>query len=122
MKNVIPVDVSHSMLNISENYTVSTRDFEEERAGSLSGLNVGIITMDKTPPHDGEVHYGGDEIIHLISGVLIVESDSNPTANLKLLAGDSCVIKKGEWHKINVIEPAKLVYITPAKNNEHRAK
>ena len=78
--------------------------------------------METDPPHGGEVHFDGDEIIHVISGVLKVVSDSNPNESLRLSAGDSCIIKKAEWHKIYVIEKAKLIYITPAKNNDHRAK
>ena len=122
MKNIIPVDVTNSFFNISENHTVSECLFSDYKNETCSGLNVGIISMKTDPPHGGEVHFDGDEIIHVISGEIRVVSDSNPNESLQLSAGDSCIIKKAEWHKIYVIEETKLIYITPAKNNAHRAK
>jgi mannose-6-phosphate isomerase-like protein (cupin superfamily) len=122
MKNIIPVDVTNAIFNISDSNTISACLFSDDAPKKNSGFNVGIITMETDPPHGGEVHFDGDEIIHVISGVLKVESDSNPNNSLQLSAGDSCIIKKSEWHKIYVIEKAKLIYITPATNNEHRAK
>ncbi len=122
MKNIIPVDVTNAFFNISDTQKVSECLFSDDTQKGFSGLNVGIISMETDPPHGGEVHFDGDEIIHVISGVLKVVSDSNPNESLRLSAGDSCIIKKAEWHKIYVIEKAKLIYITPAKNNDHRAK
>ncbi|NQZ89526.1 MAG: cupin domain-containing protein [Colwellia sp.] len=121
MKNIIPVDVTNAFFNISDTQKVSECLFSDDTQKGFSGLNVGIISMETDPPHGGEVHFDGDEIIHVISGVLKVVSDSNPNESLRLSAGDSCIIKKAEWHKIYVIEKAKLIYITPAKNNDHRA-
>lgn len=122
MKNIVPVDITKTLFNISENYDISPCIFSDNNQKNLSGLNVGIISMETDPPHGGEVHYGGDEIIHVISGILEIVSDSNPNKSLLLKSSDSCIIKKGEWHKIYVIEKAKLIYITPAENNEHRSK
>ena len=122
MKNIIPVDVTNAFFNISDTQKVSECLFSDDTQKGFSGFNVGIISMETDPPHGGEVHFDGDEIIHVISGVLKVVSDSNPNESLRLSAGDSCIIKKAEWHKIYVIEKAKLIYITPAKNNDHRAK
>ena len=122
MKNIIPVDITNAFFNISDDHSVSECSFNDVSHNDSSGMNVGILSMDTSPPHGGEVHFDGDEIIHVISGVLKVESDSNPNECLRLGAGDSCIIKKAEWHKIYVIEQAKLIYITPAKHNQHSAK
>ncbi len=34
--------------------------------------------------------------------------------------GQACVIPKGEWHKINVLEPGQLLHLTPGPNGDHR--
>ena len=122
MKKLIPADITNAFFNISDSHTISACLFSDDIPSDLSGFNVGIISMVTDPPHGGEVHFDGDEIIYVISGVLKVESDSNPNDSLRLCAGDSCIIKKAEWHKIYVLEKAQLIYITPAKNNRHRAK
>jgi len=87
----------------------------------MSGLvvNVGIVTLENTT-NNGEVHFDGDEILYVISGELSLTSDSNPNQSLTLNSGDSCIIKKGEWHKVNVIKTTQLMYMTPGLNNEHR--
>jgi len=83
-------------------------------------MSIGLATMESNPPHNGERHNDGDEIIIVLSGKVAVFSDSNPNSNLEMNAGDSCIIRKGEWHKITVIEKAQLIYVTPGENNEHR--
>lgn len=94
MKNIIPVDVTNAFFNISDTQKASECLFSDDTKKDFSGLNVGIISMETDPPHGGEVHFDGDEIIHVISGVLKVVSDSNPNESLRLSAGDSCIIKK----------------------------
>ena len=122
MEKIIPVDASKVVLNITNDYSVIESPIGNGPPEQRSGISVGIVTMETDPPHGGEVHQDGDEIIYVISGVLSIESDSNPGSSLQLKAGESCIIKKGEWHKVHVVEKAQLVYITPGPNNEYRAK
>lgn len=121
MKNIIPVNTAINSFKISRelNVTVSVPDMHKGPPKQFDGLNVGIITMEKAS-NNGEVHLDGDEILYVISGELSLTSDSNPNESLTLCSGDSCIIKKGEWHKVNVIETAQLIYMTPGLNNEHR--
>ena len=122
MENIVPVDVSRFTFNIADDYSVASISNSNGAPEQFSGINVGIVTMETDPPHAGEIHRDGDEIIYLISGALRIESDSNPNESLRLEAGESCIIKQGEWHKVYVIEKAQLVYITPGPNNEYRSK
>ena len=121
MKNIIPVDVMNNSFKISRelDVTVSVPDMHKGPPKQFDGLNVGIVTMDKTS-NNGEVHLDGDEILYVISGELSLTSDSNPNESLSLCSGESCIIKKDEWHKVNVIKTTHLIYITPGLNNEHR--
>ena len=83
------------------------------------GFTVGIAEMTRRPPHDGEMHPDGDELVVLLSGRARLKIDSAPEA-LELKPGDACIIPKGEWHRFDFSEPVRLIYITPGPNGEHR--
>ena len=121
MKNIFPVDVSKNSFKISRNLdvSISVPDMHKGPPKQFDGLNVGIVTLENTT-NNGEVHLDGDEILYVISGELSLTSDSNPNESLTLSSGESCIIKKGEWHKVNVIKTTQLIYMTPGLNNEHR--
>jgi quercetin dioxygenase-like cupin family protein len=75
--------------------------------------------MTRRPPHDGEMHPDGDELVILLSGRAKLLADSME-APLELGPGDACIIPKGEWHRFDFSEPIRLIYITPGPNGEHR--
>ena len=122
MKNITKVDVTKNTFKISRDLdvSISVPNMHKGPPEQFDGLNVGIVTLEKSM-NNGEVHLDGDEILYVISGKINLTSDSNPNKSLTLGAGESCIIKKGEWHKVNVIEIAQLIYMTPGLNNEHRS-
>ncbi len=83
-------------------------------------MTVGIITIANDAPHGGEVHPDGDEILYVVSGSLRVTGESEPNAPLELHAGEACIVPKGEWHRVHVLEKTQLVHITPGPNGDHR--
>jgi len=50
----------------------------------------------------------------------IVIGESDPNASIELHAGQACVVPKGEWHRVHVLEKTQLVHITPGPNGDHR--
>ena len=66
------------------------------------------------------MHPDGDEIVYVISGKIEVtlELESDQTVNLR--SGEGIVIPKGIWHKVHVVEPVKLVTISPGPGFEFR--
>jgi quercetin dioxygenase-like cupin family protein len=84
------------------------------------GLCVGVADMTGDPPHAGERHPDGDEFIYVLSGRVTVTVDSAPDACLELRPGDACIIPKGEWHRVHLLEPTRLLHITPGPNGDHR--
>jgi len=64
---------------------------------------MGIITMEQSAPHGGEVHPDGDELLYVISGKVSVTWDCAADEVLTLGPGEGCIIHKGEWHKVNVL-------------------
>ncbi|PCI71438.1 MAG: hypothetical protein COB38_05665 [Gammaproteobacteria bacterium] len=121
MKNIIPIDVTKNTFEINRNLevSISVPNMHKGPPKQFDGLNVGIVTLERSM-NNGEVHLDGDEILYVISGKINLTSDSNPNESLTLGAGASCIIKKGEWHKVNVIETTQLIYMTPGLNNQHR--
>jgi len=120
MENIDLVDLTRANFLIQKDNSVQPVEMAPGAVNDLRGMTVGLVTMETSPPHNGERHNDGDEILIVVSGKVSMESDSNPKSNIEMSAGDSCIIRKGEWHKVHVIEKAQLVYITPSANNEHR--
>lgn len=81
---------------------------------------MGVVTMEHNPPHGGEVHPDGDEILYVISGKVRVTGDSAPDEAIELGPGSACIVKKGEWHQVTVLEKTQLLHITPGPGGDHR--
>ena len=86
----------------------------------VDGLTIGVASMSKNSPHGGEMHPDGDEMLYLISGrVRIVFIDSTDP-DLELGPGDGAIVPRGLWHRVDILEPSKIVYATPGPNNKYR--
>jgi mannose-6-phosphate isomerase-like protein (cupin superfamily) len=86
----------------------------------VEGATFGVATMSENSPHAGEMHPDGDEILYLISGrVRVVFLDSSMD-DIDVMPGDGLVVPKGMWHRVDILEPCQIVYLTPGPNNEYR--
>lgn len=86
----------------------------------VDGFSVGFVDMEREPPHGGEMHPDGDELLLVISGRVKVFFEREPDSPRELGAGDACIVPKGEWHKLKLVERSKIIYITPGPNSKHR--
>ena len=120
MNRVIRVDPSRHSFELDRNLSVSTRERQPGPPKRIDGMTIGIVTMENDAPHGGEVHPDGDEILYVISGRLRITGDSAPGESLDLGPGEACIVTKGEWHKVSVLEKTQLVHITPGPNGDHR--
>lgn len=120
MSGIIPVDVSRRMFDIHRDLSVTTREHRPGPPERIDGMTVGIVTMEEDAPHRGEVHPDGDEILYVISGSIQITWESDPKASIELHAGEACIVPKGEWHLVHLLEKTQLVHITPGPNGEHR--
>jgi len=87
----------------------------------IDGLTIGAPDLTSDPPHNGEIHPDGDELLYMVSGAVSVRlelPDGDETVELR--AGDAIVIPKGIWHLVTLREPGRLVHITPGPNGEAR--
>ena len=88
---------------------------------SVDGFNVAAPLLTRNPPHGGEMHPDGDELIFLISGRfdLYAEEDGVETVT-PVSAGQAVIVPKGVWHRLDIKEPCQIVVMTPGPGGEHR--
>ena len=120
MSTIDPVNVAGHVFDIHPDLSVSTRARKAGLPERIEGMTLGIVTLTQDAPHGGEVHPDGDEILYVISGRLRVIGESDLSAAVELKAGDACIVRRGEWHSVRVIEPAQLVHVTPGPRGDHR--
>ena len=86
----------------------------------VDGVTFGVATMSENSPHGGEMHPDGDEVLYLISGrarVVFLDTDDD---DIEMQPGDGLVVPKGVWHRVDILDPCQIVYLTPGPNNEFR--
>jgi len=86
----------------------------------VDGMTFGVASMSENSPHGGEMHPDGDEVLYLISGRIRVVFLDDPLDDVDVLPGGGLVVPKGMWHRVDIIEPSEIVYLTPGPNNEFR--
>ena len=86
----------------------------------VDGAVFGVATMTENSPHAGERHPDGDEVLYLISGRIRVVFTDDPVADIDVAPGDGLLVPKGLWHRVDILEPSQIVYLTPGPNNEYR--
>ena len=120
MKKIQRVDPCRNVFDIHRDLSVTVRAHKPGPPERIDGVTVGIVTMTEDAPHRGEVHSDGDEVLYVISGRVRVTGESDPASAVELRAGDACVVPKGEWHRVKLLEPTQLVHITPGPHGDHR--
>jgi mannose-6-phosphate isomerase-like protein (cupin superfamily) len=87
----------------------------------VDGLTIGAPFMTHEPPHVGEMHPDGDELLFLVSGgVTVVLEDETPARRVTLEPGQALVVPRGVWHRVLLDQPSRIVHVTPGPNGEHR--
>ena len=120
MSRITPVDASRHVFDIHRDLSISTRATRPGPPERIDGMTVGIVTMDHDAPHRGEVHPDGDEILYVISGRVRVTGESEPDAAIELGPGQACIVPRGEWHLVSLLERTQLLHITPGPHGDHR--
>ena len=93
----------------------------------VDGYTVGVVScMERPPPHRGEMHPDGDELLYFVSGRVRVVLDDGDQDHVgaetryDVGAGEAFIVPRGVWHRLEVIEPAHLVHVTPGPGSGHR--
>jgi|ERR1700733_1864355 quercetin dioxygenase-like cupin family protein len=120
MSTIERIDMSRYAVAISRDLHMHRIKNQRGPGARVDGLQVGVADMTRDPPHNGERHPDGDEFILILSGRVTVTVDSSASDALELGPGDACIIPKGEWHRVHLMEPTRLLHITPGPNGDHR--
>ena len=120
MKSVERIDFTANVLDIWRDKSVTARAHKPGPPERVDGMTIGVANISPgDSPHDGEMHPDGDEILFVVSGKLRLHHDSSSEPML-LTSGQACIVRQGEWHKIDCLEQASLIYITPGPDGEAR--
>ena len=120
--------MSETSLDLSQENVGLLRDGSSQRIVNqggpprrVDGFVVGAPFLTREPPHDGEMHPDGDELLSLISRHLdvLLEEDGG-WRSVELVPGGALVVPRGVWHKVRLREPSQLIHITPGPGGEHR--
>ena len=120
MTKPITFDPLTHIVGVSHEFAASKMPERADPPVPFSGLTFGVATMAENSPHGGEPHADGDEVLYLISGrvnVVFLDSDEG---DIDVRPGDGLVVPKGTWHRVDIIEPSQIVYLTPGPNNQFR--
>lgn len=120
MTKPISFDPQRHIIGLSSELAASRMAEKADPPVPFSGLSFGVATMSENSPHGGERHADGDEVLYLISGrinVVFLDSDEN---DIDVRPGDGLVVPQGAWHRVDIIEPSQIVYLTPGPNNQFR--
>jgi mannose-6-phosphate isomerase-like protein (cupin superfamily) len=120
MGKITRVDSARFSIAISRDLCMSLVEHRPGRPALCDGLMVGIVDMVRDPPHGGELHLDGDELIYIISGKGSVVGESAPDEPCELGPGDACIVSKDEWHRVRLLEPTRLLHITSGPRGDHR--
>lgn len=107
-------------ISLDRNLVASKAPQRPDPSIPIEGLTFGVATMLENSPHSGERHPDGDEVLYLISGRVRVVFLDSAEEDIDVRPGDGLVVPKGMWHRVDILEPSQIVYLTPGPNNEYR--
>jgi mannose-6-phosphate isomerase-like protein (cupin superfamily) len=118
--DVVRFDPSVHTVGLSRDLVASLVPERPDPPIPVDGVTIGVASMTENAPHNGEMHPDGDEVLYLISGRVKVILETVPVQELDMSPGDGLIVPKGVWHRVDILEPSKIVYVTPGSNNEFR--
>lgn len=117
-----PIDLADAILGLRRDGEAQLIEHSNGPPPRIDGLTIGAPRMTREPPHAGEMHPDGDELLLLLSGgVTVVVEDEEPPRRVRLTPGQALVIPRGTWHRVLLNEASQILHITPGPGGEHRA-
>ena len=120
MSDPVRFDATSQTVAINRDLSAATMPAQPDPAIPVDGYTFGVASMTENSPHDGEMHPDGDEVLYLIDGKVRVMLETDPVQKLELYPGDGMIVPKGVWHRVDILEPSQIVYLTPGPNGEYR--
>ncbi len=120
MPEPVRFDPGEFAVALSRSFSATTIPERADPQIPVDGAVFGVATMTENSPHAGERHPDGDEVLYLISGRIRVVFTDDPVPDIDVAPGDGLLVPKGLWHRVDILEPSQIVYLTPGPNNEYR--
>jgi mannose-6-phosphate isomerase-like protein (cupin superfamily) len=127
MGDVPPFDLAGAVAALARDGSSTVIETTPGPPVRIDGFSVGAPLLTSNPPHRGEMHPDGDELLYLVSGridVILEEGGTQATVGTEhiqsLRAGEALIVPRGVWHRVDVREPSRLVHITPGPGDGHR--
>ncbi len=120
MAHAISFDPSNHTIGLNRDLEAAKVPEQADPPVPVDGITFGVASMSENSPHGGEMHPDGDEILYLISGRARVVFLDGSEDDIDMCPGDGLVVPKGVWHRVDILEPCQIVYVTPGPNNEFR--
>jgi quercetin dioxygenase-like cupin family protein len=117
----VPFDPSQFALGMTRDGTFGLIPAADGPPGRIDGFMVGVAAMTHTPPHGGERHPDGEELVYLLTGSVSVHLELQGSQVIhELHPGQAVIVPRGVWHRVVLKEPSRVFYITPGPGGEHR--
>ena len=120
MRKAVKFNPQSQTVAINRGWSALVMPARPDPAIPVNGYTFGVATMTENSPHDGEMHPDGDEVLYLINGRVRVTIETSPVQVLDMLPGDGAIVPKGVWHKVDILDPSQIVYLTPGPGGEYR--
>lgn len=115
------IDLAHAIVGIDRSGDAHEMHGRPGPPLRIDGLTIGAPLLTREPPHAGEMHPDGDELLYLISGrVTVLLEDQEPPRRVGLSPGQALVVPRGVWHRVLLEEPSRILHVTPGPGGEHR--
>ena len=112
-----PINLSKSPVHFTPTGLIEPVAQRGRAHPGVEGRLAGEARMTKNPPHAGEMHPDGDELLYLVEGAVeIVLDEETGERCLSLQPGQAFVVPCGVWHRVIVKEPCCLLYFTPGRS------
>lgn len=95
------------------------------RLSAHDGWLVGVKAVASDADVHGDVwerHPAGDEMLCVLEGrvVLTLMEDGGAETDVLLENRRGTVVPRGVWHRLHVVCPGKILFVTPGHGSEHR--
>jgi mannose-6-phosphate isomerase-like protein (cupin superfamily) len=123
MDHPVAIDLSKNPVQFTELGAIEPVVQKGRAHPAVIGRLAGEARMTKSPPHGGEMHPDGDELLILVEGEIEVALDEEDGERVvALTSGDAFVVPRGTWHRVIVKNPCRLLHFTPGRSQVRRRR
>lgn len=118
-----PFSLATQQIELTTGGTIEALRTSGRAHPNVAGRVVGEAVMSKSPPHHGERHPDGDELLYLIEGAVDVElEEPEGIRTIAMTPGHAFVVPQAVWHRIIVRRPCRLLFATPGRSQVRRSR